>query len=82
MVEYGEETKRDLVRARSLYERACEGGHPRGCTNLGLMYEQAKGTPKDLPRALQYYRRACDAHDELACKHLSRAQKGTRHPRP
>ena len=34
---------RDLARAASLYQQACDGGAVEGCFNLGVMYDAGEG---------------------------------------
>ncbi|MCB9585921.1 MAG: sel1 repeat family protein [Polyangiaceae bacterium] len=54
--------KKDLTRAKQLYERACDGdkGVQRdACTALGTLYEKGVGGPKDLSKAADYYEKGC-----------------------
>ncbi|MCA9627115.1 MAG: sel1 repeat family protein [Myxococcales bacterium] len=64
--------KKDLTRAKELYERACDGGKSvqrDACTALGAMYEKGLGTSKDLARAADYYERGCPGEQ---CQRLAR----------
>lgn len=61
---------KDLSQAAGLYQKACDGGERRGCTNLGLMYYNADGMPKDLDRAAGLFKRACDADGPGGCMNL------------
>jgi TPR repeat protein len=49
---------------------ACERGHARGCTGLGLAYHRGNGVTKDLVKAREYYTRACAKKSGAACNNL------------
>ena len=65
------------------YEQACDGGYAQACTNLGWIYENARGVNKDPTAAARLYKRGCDgspcsAPNNLGCVNLGRAyQDGT-----
>jgi len=77
----------DLVHARELYRRACDGGELRGCNSLGYMLEHALGTPAppppvaghrappvptaDFAGAARLYERACDGGLMRGCNNLA-----------
>jgi uncharacterized protein len=51
---------KDPARAVTLFQRACDAGNMRGCTNLGLSYEIGQGgLPKSAVRAMALQQRAC-----------------------
>ena len=53
--------ERDLLRAARLFGMACDGGHPEGCYNAGLIHEIGEhGVDRDLKRAAGFYSRACE----------------------
>ncbi len=64
----------DKPRAASLALRACEGGLPNACANLGLMYKNGDGVSQDRTKALDYLKRACDLGLQKACRWLAEEQ--------
>jgi uncharacterized protein len=63
--------KRDPVKAREVYDRACNAGNnSSSCTNLGLMMRKGDGGPKDKAGGDAALQRACDAGVEVACSNL------------
>lgn len=68
----------------ALFERACAGGHLRGCTLLGDRYARGSdGATRDRVKAYAYYRQGCrPPFDPEACRELGHAQvKGKLVPR-
>lgn len=63
----------DASRARTLYQRACDGDHPTACVRLGRLFQRGRGVEKDERRALELFRGACDAGDSSGCEALGRA---------
>jgi TPR repeat protein len=61
---------KNFSQAATLYQKACDAGERRGCTNLGLMYYNADGMPKDLDRAAGLFKRACDEGGTGGCMNL------------
>lgn len=64
----------DKPRAAALALRACDGGLPKACANLGLMYKNGDGVSQDRTKALGYLKRACDLGLDKACRWLSEEQ--------
>jgi TPR repeat protein len=62
--------ERDLARAVSLHERACEGGELVGCESLGVMYENGAGVLLDYPRAANLYQEACGGGLPSSCNRI------------
>jgi hypothetical protein len=61
----------DLPRAATLYQRSCDEGAMRGCTNLAnLTYQGAGGLEKDAPRSLELNDKACRGGDPIGCARL------------
>lgn len=59
----------DHATALQLFESACDTGDGRGCTNLGVVYEQGTGgVPRDNTRANALYQRACELGNEAGCR--------------
>ena len=65
--------KQEPARAVSLFERACSGGNPEGCENLGWAYQIGSGVGPDMSRALKFYQKACDGKYALGCDRLGDA---------
>jgi TPR repeat protein len=68
--ETGRTLPRDLARAASLYEQACELGDLEACTIVGSMYHTGQGVARDLARAISFHERACDGGELLGCESL------------
>jgi serine/threonine-protein kinase len=66
----GTGTGKDLLRAASLFSRACEIAPPKGCINLGVMYHNGDGVAQNDVRAGELYSKACDAGDGIGCANL------------
>lgn len=67
MNSYGLGTKRNLKKAVSYYESACDGNISKACYNQGFMYEYGKGTVKSVKTALTLFERGCSLNDGKAC---------------
>ncbi|MEO8703941.1 MAG: tetratricopeptide repeat protein [Kofleriaceae bacterium] len=65
-------TKQDLVRARTLYTKACDAGSAMGCNNLGSMWRHGDGGAKDPVKAKALFKQACDAGEKLGCTNLAK----------
>ena len=63
---------RDLARALSLLQQACDGGEMRGCFGLGLLYSSGQGVTQDLARALSLFQQVCDDGLVEACQEGAR----------
>ncbi len=62
--------EKNLARAIELFQRACDKGEPRGCSELGVMYDAGEGLAADAARAKKLFRQACDAGSGLGCNNL------------
>jgi TPR repeat protein len=60
----------DFARAAPLLRGACDGGHARACSNLGVLYHEGKGVAQDEAEATLLFERACDAAYAPACFNL------------
>jgi len=49
------------------FKRACDGGVPRGCLELGRFSRRGVGTPEDEKRWLSYAQQSCDSGEMDAC---------------
>ena len=63
----GDGVKRDLVRARKLFARACTETEAEGCSRLGQMYSEGIGVPQDGARGLRVHERGCDGGSADSC---------------
>lgn len=74
LYEQGEAVKKDVDKARELYERACQSDDPdaTACNNLAVMYQTASGVEEDQEKAAQLYRRSCELGSMLGCRNLAR----------
>ena len=61
-----EDKKGNIVKAQSLYKKACDGGEMLGFFNLGIL-EHKKG---NVVKAQSLYKKACDGGVNRACKVL------------
>ncbi len=48
-------------------QRACQGGDPYCCNQVGAIFERGMGVSPNLNVALTSYARSCDAENELGC---------------
>ena len=65
----------DAARAASLFQSACDGAEPRGCLNLGRLYETGKGVARDPAAALVLYRKGCSLGNAQACEEATRLSR-------
>ena len=56
-------------KASALYRKACDGGNPYGCSNLGYLYDK-EFSPRDPVKATALYDQACQAKLPLGCHNL------------
>jgi hypothetical protein len=60
----------DFPTAANLWQQACDGGEPKGCFGVGVMYEEGKGVAKNVKRAVDLYKSACDQSYATGCYNL------------
>ena len=72
LTELGDEAyeKGDYQKAAQLYQKACDGGGAKGCSNLGVLYADGQGVRQDYQKATQLYQKACDGGDAGGCYNL------------
>jgi TPR repeat protein len=63
-------TKKDLVKARGLYQKGCDAGNLEACDNLGVFFDNGLGGPKDRAAAKSLFDKACKGGVDNACKNL------------
>jgi hypothetical protein len=65
--------EKDLERARSLYQKACnaENPDPTACSNLGYMYKMGNGVEKDAVKATELYVKSCEMGSLLGCTNVA-----------
>jgi TPR repeat protein len=56
--------------AVSLFQRSCEGGDARGCTDLARMYDTGRGAMRDVDQAVALFRKGCEGGDPRGCSDL------------
>jgi TPR repeat protein len=61
---------RDIGRAVTLYQSACEGGVPEACSSLGALYAEGDGVMRDDAKAVELYQRSCNHGYARACVNL------------
>lgn len=66
----GRGVAQNLTLAVEPYQRACDGGHMRGCASLGAMYEMGNGVARSTSRAGELYQRACEGGASQSCEYL------------
>ena len=71
--ERGADVPRDLGRAASLNERACDLREATGCTAAARMHAAGLGVPPSRARQIDYLERACSLGEALACNVPARA---------
>lgn len=80
---HGRLSPEDHVRATekglTMLRRGCDGGAPRGCLVLAVLYESGHYVDASAVRAAEYYGRACKGGIDAACagKVGSRRSEGT-----
>ena len=66
-----EDSEDNRVRARELFERACELESPAGCGSLAFYYRDGTGgKTQDLRRSRELFEEACDGDIPWACREL------------
>jgi TPR repeat protein/uncharacterized protein YecT (DUF1311 family) len=69
--EDGTGVDKNMAEAASLYAKACDGGDPRGCNDLGFFYHKGYSVSQDEKKAFDLYRRSCDGGDARGCGNLA-----------
>lgn len=60
----------DRVKARAIYERACELDDRDGCRAVAFFQANGIGGASDVPTAMRFYKQACVDGDAAACSDL------------
>ena len=66
LLETGRGIKKDLTKARELYQKAADQNHTRAIAVLGLFNEFGVSGPKDMPKAIRLYQTASERGDAQA----------------
>ena len=75
MQSHGEGGPKDLVSARSNYQKSCNAGDEKyGCYQLAISQRIGEGGPKDLVSARSNYQTSCQAGYSKACNRLKQLQ--------
>ena len=67
LVSLGKEGSPDPEKANQLFEKACSGGSPSACANLGVRYLHGTGARKDPKRAASFLEQACNEGEARGC---------------
>ena len=51
-------------------KKACASGDAASCSDLGLMYQDARGIKQDEFKAVKFYRKGCDGGSAHGCTNL------------
>jgi TPR repeat protein len=63
---WGPESKRDLIKAMTCFDKASELGCTVAMCAIGSMYFHGDGVPRNLGQAKEWYRKAADLGDQTA----------------
>ena len=66
---------REYSRAAGFYKKACDGGEPNGCVNLGDIFDAGLGTRQDKGKAADLYKKACELGFDHGCYSLGYAHQ-------
>lgn len=77
MFETGFGAPRDMERARTLYQQACDHGAGAGCWSLGTLHRYGSGVPQNNLEAARLLEQGCKLGTAPAC----RALESLRHPK-
>jgi hypothetical protein len=58
---------KDPPRAAKLFQKACDGGEPTGCVDLGWAYSAGLGVPKDYAASAASFGKACTGTVAAGC---------------
>ena len=70
ILEKGTDAPKDLARALTLYQAACDGGVFAACNSLGALYATGDGVARDDAKAVELYQQSCDHGYARACVNL------------
>ena len=62
--------KGNYKQAEELFKKACDGGYAKGCSNLGVMYDNGYGVKQDSFKAVELWTKACDGGNVEGCSNL------------
>lgn len=57
--------------AAAQFEKACDGGNPKGCFQLGALYEKGDGVVQNRYKAVSLYTQACTGGEKHGCSNLA-----------
>ncbi len=60
----------DEAKASEFLEKACNGGVPAACADLGWIHDRGKQTPRNVSKAAGYYDKACAGKNAYGCQML------------
>ena len=62
--------EKNVQKAREFYTKACDGGHAKGCYQIGLIYENGEIVKHNYAMAAKFYTKSCNGSNEKACLKL------------
>ena len=64
------ENKGNYRVAAKFYKKACDSGDAKGCYNLGLSYEFARGNKQNKFKELRFFKKACEGGNAVGCRFM------------
>lgn len=62
---------KEYSEAAAQFGKACDDGNPKGCFDLGTMYENGNGVAQNKYKAVALYAQACRGGDAHGCGNLA-----------
>lgn len=57
----------EYTKAATMYQKACTAKDPRGCVNVGILYNSGVGVEQNKDTAASYFQTACGMGDKVGC---------------
>ena len=70
MYAQGHGVEQNFVKAKELYEKACDLNNGTSFINLGILYEKGNGLAQNYTKAGELYQKACSLKYGLGCSNL------------
>jgi TPR repeat protein len=61
---------KNYKKAQELFNKACDLGDSKGCTNLVILYLSGKGVEQNKQKAYDLFSYACNSGYEIACYNI------------
>lgn len=62
--------KNNYQKAAEFYQKACDGGDAKDCTNLGVLYAEGNEIKQDYQKAAEFLKKGCDGGYAMGCGNL------------